>query len=255
MKHTVVGERSDIEKITKDSLMTIYNNFYIPKNTFIIVTGDFDTNEILEEIKEYISHLELPNKEIPKIIKKKDDEKVSIPYEEITKNAENVRVKIGIKIPRSNFNIEDNTLLRLYLNIILSNNFSATSELFEKYKNENIVISMSGGINIIDDYVVLCCSAFTNDGNLFIERIKKDVNKLKLTKSDFERKKKLYLKGYICDFDNIEDIEYIICESIIMDEGLDYNEYSKINDMTFEKANEVLKSLEFDNISIVKTIK
>lgn len=255
MKHTVVGERSDIEKITKDSLMTIYNNFYIPKNTFIIVTGDFDTNEILEEIKEYISHLELPNKEIPKIIKKKDAEKVSIPYEEITKNAENVRVKIATKIPRSNFNIEDNTLLRLYLNIILSNNFSATSELFEKYKNENIVISMSGGINIIDDYVVLCCSAFTNDGNLFIERIKKDVNKLKLTKSDFERKKKLYLKGYICDFDNIEDIEYIICESIIIDEGLDYNEYSKINDMTFEKANEVLKSLEFDNISIVKTIK
>ena len=255
MKHTVVGERSDIEKITKDSLMTIYNNFYIPKNTFIIVTGDFDTNEILEEIKEYISHLELPNKEIPKIIKKKDDEKVSIPYEEITKNAENVRVKIGIKIPRSNFNIEDNTLLRLYLNIILSNNFSATSELFEKYKNENIVISMSGGINIIDDYVIIGISAFTNDGNLFIERIKKDVNKLKLTKSDFERKKKLYLKGYICDFDNIEDIEYIICESIIMDEGLDYNEYSKINDMTFEKANEVLKSLEFDNISIVKTIK
>ena len=107
-------------------------------------------------------------------------------------------MKIGTKIPRSNFNIEDNTLLRLYLNIILSNNFSATSELFEKYKNENIVISMSGGINIIDDYVVLCCSAFTNDGNLFIERIKKDVNKLKLTKSDFERKKKLYLKGYIC---------------------------------------------------------
>ena len=255
MKHTVVGERSDIEKITKDSLMTIYNNFYIPKNTFIIVTGDFDTNEILEEIKEYISHLELPNKEIPKIIKKKDDEKVSIPYEEITKNAENVRVKIGIKIPRSNFNIEDNTLLRLYLNIILYNNFSATSELFEKYKNENIVISMSGGINIIDDYVIIGISAFTNDGNLFIERIKKDVNKLKLTKSDFERKKKLYLKGYICDFDNIEDIEYIICESIIMDEGLDYNEYSKINDMTFEKANEVLKSLEFDNISIVKTIK
>ena len=105
------------------------------------------------------------------------------------------------------------------------------------------------------NYVIIGISAFTHDGNLFIERIKKDVNKLKLTKSDFERKKKLYLKGYICDFDNIEDIEYIICESIIMDEGLDYNEYSKINDMTFEKANEVLKSLEFDNISIVKTIK
>ena len=49
MRNTVVGERSDIEKITKASLMTVYNNFYIPKNTFIIVTGDFDTKEIIKK--------------------------------------------------------------------------------------------------------------------------------------------------------------------------------------------------------------
>lgn len=255
MRNTVVGERSDIEKITKESLMTVYNNFYIPKNTFIIVTGDFDTKEIIEEIKEYLSHLDLPNKEIPKIIKEKDDKKVSVPYEEITKNTEDVRVKLGIKIPRKNFAIKDNDLLRIYLNIIMSNNFSATSELFEKYKNENIVISIGSGINIIDDYVIIGISAFTNDGNLFIERIKKDINKLKLTKSDFERKKKLYLKGYICDFDNIEDVEYIICESIMLDEGLSYNDYSRINNMTYEEANKILKSFEFDNISIIRTVK
>lgn len=255
MRNTVVGERSDIEKITKESLMTVYNNFYIPKNTFIIVTGDFDTKEIIEEIKEYLSHLDLPNKEIPKIIKEKDDKKVSVPYEEITKDTEDVRVKLGIKIPRKNFAIKDNDLLRIYLNIIMSNNFSATSELFEKYKNENIVISIGSGINIIEDYVIIGISAFTNDGNLFIERIKKDINKLKLTKSDFERKKKIYLKGYICDFDNIEDVEYIICESIMLDEGLSYNDYSRINNMTYEEANKILKSFEFDNISIIRTVK
>ena len=137
----------------------------------------------------------------------------------------------------------------------MSNNFSATSELFEKYKNENIVISIGSGINIIDDYVIIGISAFTNDGNLFIERIKKDINKLKLTKSDFERKKKIYLKGYICDFDNIEDVEYIICESILLDEGLSYNDYSRINNMTYEEANKILKSFEFDNISIIRTVK
>ena len=255
MKNTVVGERSDIERITKESLMTVYNNFYIPKNTFIIVTGDFDTKEIIDEIKEYISNLSLSNKEVPKVIKKKDNKEVYIPYEEISKDSEYSRVKLGIKIPRNNFDIKDNTLLRIYLNIIISNNFSATSELYEKYKNENIIIGMGGGINIVDDYVIIGISGFTNDGDKFIERIKKDIEKLKLTKSDFERKKKLYLKGYICDFDNIEDMEYIICESIVMDEKLDYNEYTKIDNMTYDVAYKILKSFEFDNISIIRTIK
>lgn len=255
MKNTVVGQRSDIEKITKESLMTIYNNFYIPKNTFIIVTGDFDVNNIINCINEYLKDIELLNKELPKVIKKKDIKTVSIPYEEISKDTEYSRIKLGIKIPKSNFNIKDNTLLRVYLNIIMSNNFSATGELFEKYKNENIIIGMGSGINIIDDYVIIGVSAFSADGNKFIERIKKDIKKLKLTKSDFERKKKLYLKGYICDFDNIEDIEYIISESIMLDEKLDYNEYSKIDNMTYENACELLKSFEFDNISIIRTIK
>ena len=255
MKNTVVGERSDIEKITKESLMTVYNNFYIPKNTFIIVTGDFEVENILNCINEYLSNIKLPNKDVPKIIKKKDIKKVFIPYEEISMNTEYPRIKLGIKIPRNNFTIKDNTLLRIYLNIIMSNNFSATSELYEKYKNENVIVDMGSGINIIDDYVIIGVSAFTTNGDKFIERIKKDIQKLKLTKSDFERKKKLYLKGYICDFDNIEDIEYTICESIIMDEKLDYNEYSKIYNMTYDDAFEILNSFEFDNMSIIRTIK
>ncbi len=255
MKNTVVGERTDIEKITKESLMNVYNNFYIPKNTFIIVTGDFNPNEMISMIKDYISNLNLSNKEVPKIIKEKDDNKVSVPYEEITKDSENVRVKLGIKIPRKNFRIKDNDLLRMYLSIILSNNFSATSELFEKYKNENIVIGIGSGSDIIDDYVIIEISAFTNDGDLFIERIKKDLNKLKISESDFERKKKIYLKNYICDFDNIEDIEYIICESIMLDDKINYNDYSKINNMSYKETINILNTLDFDNISIVRTIK
>ena len=53
----------------------------------------------------------------------------------------------------------------------------------------------------------------------------------------------------------IEDMEYIICESIVMDEKLDYNEYTKIDNMTYDVAYKILKSFEFDNISIIRTIK
>jgi hypothetical protein len=127
--------------------------------------------------------------------------------------------------------------------------------LFEKYKNEGLIITMSSGVNIIDDYVVIIISATCNDGNKFIETIEKDIKHLSLNKTTFERKKKLFLKSYILDFDNIEVVEYNICESIIMDNKVNYNEYSYINNMNFEEANRILKLLTFDNTCIIKTIK
>ena len=41
----------------------------------------------------------------------------------------------------------------------------------------------------------------------------------------------------------------------MLDEGLSYNDYSRINNMTYEEANKILKSFEFDNISIIRTVK
>ena len=54
----------------------------------------------------------------------------------------------------------------------------------------------------------------------------------------------------------IEITEEVFHSNAIENSSLSLDETEQIiNDMTFEKANEVLKSLEFDNISIVKTIK
>lgn len=255
IKNTVVGERSDIENITAKSLNKIYNDFYVPNNTFIIVCGNFDKNEIIDEIKKYMSNLNLKQKELPKIIKEKENDDVKVAYEEIKKNIEDVKIKYAIKINKKVFNIKDDTLLRYYLSIILSNNFSPTSALYERYKNNKIVINMSSSVNIIDDYVIIGISALVNDCDLFIDNISKDIRKLSLNKTGFERKKKLFLKSYILDFDNIEDVEYNICESILIDGKVNFNEYSYINDMNYETAKDILDSMYFDKTSIIRTIK
>ncbi len=255
VNNTVVGERSDIEKITAKRLNEIYSDYYVPNNTFIIVTGNFDPVEVSNVIHEYMDKLNLSQKKLPKLIKEKEIDNVRISYQEIKKDLIDARVKYGIKINKRIFNIKNDTLLRYYLSIILSNNFSASSKLFEKYKSENIVTNMSTSVNIIDDYVVLIISASCDDANVFIDNISKDIRKLEIKKDDFERKKKLFLKSYITDFDNIEDVEYNICESILMENKIDYNEYSTINNMSYNIANNILKSLVFDNVSVIRTIK
>lgn len=255
VNNTVVGERSDIEKITAKGLNEIYNDYYVPNNTFIIVTGNFDPDEVSKVIHEYMDKLNLSQKKLPKMVKEKELDNVRVSYQEIQKDLNDARVKCGIKINRKLFSIKNDTLLRYYLNIILSNNFSASSKLFEKYKNDNIVTSINTNVNIIDDYVVIIISAICDDANVFIDNISKDIKKLELNESDFERKKKLFLKSYITDFDNIEDVEYNICESLLIEGKIDYNEYSTILNMNFEEANKILKSLVFDNVSIIRTVK
>ena len=255
VKNTVVGEREDIESITAKKLNEVYNDFYVPNNTFIIVTGDFEPNEVMNEIKNYMNKLNLKPKKVPHRIKEKEIENVNVSYEEIKKDMEDVRVKYAVKVKRNVFNIKSDTFLRYYLNIILSNNFSATGELFEKYKNENIIITLSTSVNVIDDYVIISISALCNDGDLFIDKISKDIKKLTLSESGFERKKKLFLKSYIMDFDNIEDVEYNICESLLNENKVKYNEYSDIINMDYKTAKDILNSLYFDNTSIIRTIK
>ena len=255
IKNTVVGERSDIEKITAKHLNKVYSDFYTSNNTFIIVSGNFDENEVMNEINTYMDKLKLKPKRIPKVLKEKEIDDVRISYEEIKKDMEDVRVKYGIKMNKKLFDIKNDTLLRYYISIILSNNFSPTSKLYEEYKNNNIIINMNSSVNIIGDYVVVAISAIVDNCEKFIERISKDIRKLELSKEGFERKKKMFLKSYILDFDNIEDVEYNICESLIMEGKVNYNEYSDILNMNYETAKKILDSFIFDYVSIIKTTK
>jgi predicted Zn-dependent peptidase len=255
VKNTVVGTREDIDKITAKSLNKVYSDYYVPNNTFIIVTGDFDVDEVINVIKNYMNKLNLKKKTIPERIIEKEIDKVNVELEELNIPTEDYRIKYALKIPRKNFKIKNDTFLRYYLGIILSSNFSTTSPLFEKYKRDGLIINMNFATNVVDDYVVIIIGAVCREDEPFITRLKSDLENLEISKVDFERKKKLFLKSYITDFDNIEDIEYNICESILIDGKINYNEYSEIMNMNYEEACDILKSFSYDIFSIIKTIK
>ncbi len=259
IKNTVVGERSDIEKITAKSLNEIYNDYYVPNNTFIIVCGNFDKDDILNEIKEYMKGIKIKKNEIPVRIKKKDLSKVSVLYEEVNKDISNTRVKYAVKIDKKLFNIKNEDILKFYIGIILSSNFSSTSKLYEKYKSNNIMLGMSYGVNIVDDYLVINVNGTTRNDKLFIDSISKDIHNICIKESDFLRKKKSVLKNVIIDFDNIEDIEYTICTSLMMDGKIDFDIYNSVNNMNYEECLRILDiicgEIREDNISVIKTIK
>ena len=50
-RRPVVGWMEDIENLTRQDLVNQYKLYYVPNNAYIVVTGDFSTNEILPKIK------------------------------------------------------------------------------------------------------------------------------------------------------------------------------------------------------------
>ncbi len=50
-RRPVVGWMEDIENLTRQDLVDHYKLYYAPNNAYIVVTGDFSTNEILAKIK------------------------------------------------------------------------------------------------------------------------------------------------------------------------------------------------------------
>lgn len=50
--HETIGALADLEKINRDDLYQHYKNYYAPNNAVLALAGDFDTNKIIDRIRE-----------------------------------------------------------------------------------------------------------------------------------------------------------------------------------------------------------
>ena len=114
---------------------------------------------------------------------------------------------------------------------------------------------MGAYANVSDEYVSIVVEGVCDDNDLFIDKIDKDIRKLDVSKEKFEIFKRRLIKNYIVTFDNIEDVEYKITDELTRFGKIDFNDYSIIKNLSYEKCMDVLKKINYDNKCILKTVK
>jgi zinc protease len=50
--HEVIGDMADLHSMTRDDLFDHYKTYYVPNNAVMAVSGDFETDQMLDRIKE-----------------------------------------------------------------------------------------------------------------------------------------------------------------------------------------------------------
>mgnify|MGYP002542096705 CR=1 FL=1 len=245
----VLGEKSDIDKITSDYLVEIYKDFYRYDKMHIVICGNFNIDEISQYIHNYFKN-KFDNNDKIKIIYDKESDKVKIDYLEINRDVVKDKTGIVFKIPLNDFKKIKNTDLNRYLNILFTCMYGNTS--FVKTNLEKLGIT---GFNFltkrINNYFVIILSG-SGESKKFIDFIIKSTKNIKISKLDFESKIKVMISGLILDFEDIVNIESFITDQIKLNGKIIKNAKNELLSLDYKIFKNIYKNLNFNNKSILR---
>lgn len=250
-KDSIIGTVNDINSIDKKVLDTCYETFYHPSNMFLVVTGNFDVDEIIKAIKENQNNKEFKKQDKIKIKEYKEPDEVVLKEEIIKMNTNIPKLAYNIKIPYNKFKMEKRKL-NLYLYIIFSILFDDSSLFNEKAKEDNIITNaIYTNILNCDSHILISLINETFKYNELLDMIKEELKNINISSEDLERKKKVLVSNEIFSFENIEIINEMIIDSIIFDNTIEGNIIDIINSLNIEELNEIVKKIDFKNVSTI----
>ena len=247
----IAGSVEEISKITKEDLLSCYNNFYGPNNMFVLIVGNFDKEEALRVIEEELG--EVMKRPLPKVAKCKEPTKVKEKECTIQANVEIPKIAVGLKVPVSDCNLKDYEL-DLYLEMLTTILFGPSSEFRERVRESKILNMIYTDWESIEDFRTFYIMASTINPEKLLSEIKKELTEHKIKEKDFNRIKKVWIAKETRMIDNIEDTVNNVYDDLMKYHTIIPNKIDKIKTMKLKKLQDLIENIDFTNISTVKMI-
>ena len=250
IKIDIAGTVETINKIDKDVLYKCYNTFYNPSNMAMVICGNFEPNEMLEEIKKRLLNKNKQG-EIKRIYPK-EEESINKPYKEVEMEVSKPLFMIGFKdkIEKEN-KIQKHIAIEILLNMLMGK----SSKLYQKLYNEGILMAEPDlDYEFTDDYAHILISGQSKDPKKVKEELLLEIQK---QKENFDEKrfntirKKVY-GDYVAEYNSVSDIARMLLSDHFKEiESFDYIEqYSTV---TAEYTKQILQE-KFDEKKCIMSI-
>lgn len=247
IKYLVIGTEDGIKTISYKELNRLYKDFYTLDNMFIVVTGNFILEDVLNYINNYMKGIKTTKCNC-KVIKPVENYKVNVSYEELTGSTDEAKIVIGYKVKNSN--PKKKIVNRLLMDMILSENFDKTGSSYLRLMNEGLN-RFSYFVEEVDDYFLIAFTGSTNEYEKFTNIIDEEIKNLDLTKEALERKTKGYISNLILSFEYIENVEDNITSGLFDYNKVLNNMESIIKKVTLNDVKEVIKCIDTTNKSVL----
>ena len=201
----IAGTVDSILKIDKDILYECYNNFYIPENMVIVVSGDFEPEEIFKIIKSKLKN--------QKLVMKAKKIEIQEP-KEINKKI--IEEEMDIVVPTFIIGFKDKNIGKekvkrhLAIEILLELIVGGSSKLYKKLYEEGLIYSpFSTSYEFSRDYAHALIQGQSRDEKEVIKSIQEEINQIieiGIENEEFERIKRKLYGLYVRDFDSVQNV-------------------------------------------------
>ncbi len=254
VKLDITGTIETISHINKDILYKCYNTFYNPSNMAMVICGDFEPEELLEEIKKRLVKKDA-NGEIKRIY---PEEPESIVKEKIEQNMDvsEPLFTIGIKdkIATEKEKVKKHLAIEILLNIIIGK----SSKLYQKLYNNGILYTVpSFDYEFSRDYAHILITGQSKEPEKVYEKLKQEIKKLKqegINVEEFERIKKMLYGAYVREYDEPGDIARMFLADFF--KGINSFEYlEELTIINEQYVEQILKETFNENKMVISVIK
>ncbi len=247
----IAGEVEDIKKITKEDLYLCYNNFYSPRNMFLLVVGKFDVEDAKQIINEELVPLKNKTETLPQIKEIIEPPEVKTEYLKVPFNITIPKMMVSIKTERSKFKLKDNIKLDLYLNIICNILFGSSSLFREKATNNNLITKFYTEIESVKKYNIIYLFGESTNPDELLNKIREELQNINITEEDLERYKKVLIANEIKQADYVDGVTINLTTELQRYGKAINNPIEIYRSLNMKELNEVLKSINIDNQAVV----
>lgn len=256
-KNIITGKPEEIKSINIDDVLNVYNNFYHPKNCFLIVTGNVKPFEIEKIVDNFFIENKFDKYTKPILKKVIEDNKVLKKNAEIETNVSKDKMIIAFKYPLKLFKEYSYIDIYTLINIILTFNIGSSSELKEYLNNNCIIDSLYFSLENSEDSIVIYIEISTDYYKEVEDKIIKQMNNLKLSEEEFNLQKKVLISDCILGYDGSSQVNNNIRMDLlkngkIIDNLIDIYKGYTIKDIN--KIIEILKKYSYSKV-ILKPLK
>ncbi len=144
MRDDIGGDEVSVNATTMEELLTCYEAFYAPENMTIIISGDIDESQLLEQIYADLSE---------EFLSRKIAKKEALPKEPLTVNQRYVEATFDVPMPIFEFGVkadsdfENNEMLlktAISVKIILDAYFGKGSDFYKELYEEGLINATFG---------------------------------------------------------------------------------------------------------------
>ncbi|MBE2268800.1 MAG: insulinase family protein [Anaerolinea sp.] len=165
--HEIIGDMIDLETMTRDDLYHHYRAHYVPNNAIAVAVGDFDSEQMLERIKELYGAI--PAGEQPQLFARPEPEQHGERRVRVERPGRGTFIEVGYHVPAANhpdwFKLE-------IMNSILCGADSMggggidnkTSRLYKALVETELAVNVDGGMTQTVDPFLYSINITLRDG-------------------------------------------------------------------------------------------